>query len=388
MPSDDPYFGLWAVLFSFCAVQGLFLTGVLAFLKNGRRTANRFLAVLAFLIALITSGYVVETSSLSLALPYYSFLVRPFWLLLGPALFGYVWLLTGHRLRASPLTLLQSVPFLLYLIPTLHRALFQEHFVAMGYWQYLFQTPGEGIRVLPLLYTYLFTIQIVVYAVVSVRLLRRYEEVYRDNVADHGAASLLWLRRLVSVFVGYMAYETVFSAIALVNGSVGVRFYYVSALLISSFLLLIVYTAIRHPQVFLPPPAPGQQKYERSSLPEPYVERNLAKLLALMEQDRPYLRNDLQLTDLSEMLGISRHHVTQLLNQRLGKTFHAFINAYRVEEACRRLSSPSYREYSVLGIALEVGFSSKTSFNRVFKQHTQLTPSQYARLHMVEAQSA
>lgn len=380
MPSVDPYFGLWAVLFSFCAVQGLFLTGVLFFLKKGRPAANRFLAALAFLIAVIASGYVVQTSSLSQALPSLAFLLGPFWMLLGPALFGYMWLLTGHSVRLSWATLLQLIPFFIYLIPTLHSTLFPGHYYAAGYAKYLYMAQDGSIGLLPLLYTYLFTIQMIVYVVLSVRLLHRYEKAYRDDAADNGVSYLQWLRRLVTMFLVYMAYETVFSVILLVSRSVEVLYYYYSALLISSFLLLIIYTAIRDPQVFSPLPANGK-KYDRSSLSEPYVEQNLAKLMELMEQQKPHLRNNLKLLDLAEMLGISRHHVTQLLNQQVGQTFHAFINSYRVKEACRRLSDPASRNYSVLAIAHDVGFNSKTSFNRIFKQHTQMTPSQYARLH-------
>jgi len=100
-----------------------------------------------------------------------------------------------------------------------------------------------------------------------------------------------------------------------------------------------------------------------------------------MSEAKPHLRSDLKLHDLAEMMGISRHHVTQLLNQEMGTTFHAYINSHRVDEACQRLSDPSYRDFSILAIAHEVGFNSKTSFNRIFKQHTRMTPTQYARKH-------
>ncbi len=371
-------------MFSFFAVQGFFLSGVFFFRKKGWPTANRFLAALAFVIAIIASGYVVDTSSLSRVVPSFSYLVGPLWLLLGPTLFAYMWLLTGHKVRLTWATLLQLLPFLIYLIPTLHRTLFLDHFREAGY-AHLLYLPGDGsFALVPLLYTYLFTIQMFAYAIISVRLLLRYERAYRDNAADGRAAHLLWLRRLVLAFIGYLVYETVFSVILLVNRSVEIHYYYVSALLISSFLLLIVYTAIRHPEV-LPSLPESNGKYNRSSLPEPYVDEQLASLMSLMEQQKPYLRSDLKLQDLADLLGIGRHHVTQLLNQHVGKSFHAFVNGYRIEDACRRLTDPTYRGYTVLAIAHDVGFNSKTTFNRIFKQHTQMTPSQYAKAHGVDA---
>ncbi len=376
----DPAFGLWAVLFSFCALQGLFLSGVLFFLRKGRPTANRFLAILALLIAMITGGYVVSTSGLASTYPYLAFLMGPFWLLLGPALFGYMWLLTGHTIRLSWTTVLQLVPFLIYFVPTYHSVFFPAHFQAAGYGQYIYLPPDGSMKLLPLLYTYLFTGQMLTYAVSSIRLLRRYEVAYNENTADDKAGHLVWLRRLVTVFVGYMVYETVFSVLLLINQAVELHYYYISALLISTFLLVIIYTALRDPHVFQPL-ALKPQKYDRSSLSESYVEKNLANLLALMEEQQPFLQSDLKLPDLADMLGISRHHVSQLLNQEVGKTFHAFVNTYRVEEACRRLSDPNYQGYSLLAIAHDVGFNSKTTFNRIFKQHTRMTPSQFARKH-------
>lgn len=376
-PSDNPLFDLWSVLFSFFAVQGYFLAGVLFFLKKGSPLANRFLAVLAFLIALIASGYVVHTSTLSEVFPNFVYLVGPSWHLLGPVLFGYMWLLTGHKIRLSWVVIIQLVPSVIYMIPTYHSYLFPEHFREAGYWQYIYLSQGVGF--VSLLYTYMFTIQMFVYSFLCVGLLRRYERAYHNNVADGRSSYLRWLRRLVTILIGYLVYETVFSAILLINGSMQAHHYYMSALLISSFLLLVVYAAVRDPYVFLP--LPERKKYDRSSLPESYVEHQLEKLMTLMDDQKPHLRSDLKLQDLAELLGISTHHVTQLLNQQVGKTFHAFVNTYRIEEACNRLRDPSYRGYSVLAIANDVGFNSKSTFNRIFKQHTQMTPSQYAKAH-------
>jgi len=283
--------------------------------------------------------------------------------------------------------LLHLLPFVLYLIPTLHRTFFPEHFREAGYWYFLYQSQDGSIRFLPLLYAYLFTIQMFTYAILCIRLLRRYEKAYRDNAADGRAVYLLWLRRLVTLMIGFLIYETIFWAILLINRAVEIHYYYLSALFISSFLLLIVYTAMRDPHVFLPLPE-RNKKYNRTSLPEPYVEHQVSKLMNLMKHQKPHLQNDLKLQDLAELLGISRHHVTQLLNEQVGKTFHEFINAYRIEEACQRLSDPLYQDYTVLAIAHDVGFNSKTTFNRIFKQHTKMTPSEYAKTHAQEGQSA
>jgi AraC-like DNA-binding protein len=69
------------------------------------------------------------------------------------------------------------------------------------------------------------------------------------------------------------------------------------------------------------------------------------------------------------------------LNERLKKSFYDFVNGYRVEEARRILRDPRRGDQKILTIAFDSGFASKAAFNRVFKRHTGMTPSEYkARL--------
>ena len=64
-----------------------------------------------------------------------------------------------------------------------------------------------------------------------------------------------------------------------------------------------------------------------------------------------------------------------------GGNFFNFVNRYRVDEVKQKILNPKYDNYSVLGIALECGFNSKTAFNRIFKHMTGLTPTEYKKTH-------
>jgi AraC-like DNA-binding protein len=87
----------------------------------------------------------------------------------------------------------------------------------------------------------------------------------------------------------------------------------------------------------------------------------------------------LKLPELAKNVSISTNHLSQLLNQELGQNFFDFINWYRVQEAQRRLADSQCKHLTLLAIAYETGFSNKTSFNRVFKKHTGMTPSQFVK---------
>lgn len=100
------------------------------------------------------------------------------------------------------------------------------------------------------------------------------------------------------------------------------------------------------------------------------------KLLNYFLKERPFLNPDLNMTLLSEQLKIPKHHLTEVLNQNLGKNFFQFVNEYRIAEVKKKLANPDH-PYSIEAIGYECGFNSKSTFFSVFKQITGKTPKEY-----------
>ena len=121
----------------------------------------------------------------------------------------------------------------------------------------------------------------------------------------------------------------------------------------------------------------GTEKYIKSGLKDTQAEKYLKKLLNFMETSKPYLDGNLSIHDLAAKTGISRHHITQVLNEKYKRNFFTFINEYRVREVMQRFSDPKFNNYTILAIAMDAGFNSKTTFNTFFKHQTGLTPSEY-----------
>lgn len=92
-----------------------------------------------------------------------------------------------------------------------------------------------------------------------------------------------------------------------------------------------------------------------------------------LESERLYLDDKLTLAKLAVATGLSKHHLSEVLNRHAGKNFYKFINNYRVEHVRDRLADGSTQK--ILDIALEAGFSSKSTFNAIFKQFTGQTPT-------------
>jgi AraC-like DNA-binding protein len=104
-----------------------------------------------------------------------------------------------------------------------------------------------------------------------------------------------------------------------------------------------------------------------------------AKLLALMADERPWLEPELTLADLAQRLRLHPAQLSKVVNLGCGQNFSDFVNCYRVAEAQRKLADPRFAHYSLVGVALESGFNSKSTFNRVFKKLTGQVPGELVR---------
>lgn len=102
-----------------------------------------------------------------------------------------------------------------------------------------------------------------------------------------------------------------------------------------------------------------------------------AKLNALMKDKHLYLDNDINLASLAEEMQITSHQLSYVINNGFNQNFYQFINTYRIEKAKELLLDKSSQNLTILGIAYESGFNSKTAFNTTFKKFTNLTPSEF-----------
>ncbi len=122
-----------------------------------------------------------------------------------------------------------------------------------------------------------------------------------------------------------------------------------------------------------------QSSYEKSGLSDKDMEKVFNKLELFMQTDKLYLIPNLSLRDLANKTQIPQHHITQTLNSFSKQNFYDYVNAYRVKEFIDRLNKGYSDNFSLLGIAFDCGFNSKSSFNRIFKKTTGISPSEYKK---------
>ncbi len=115
---------------------------------------------------------------------------------------------------------------------------------------------------------------------------------------------------------------------------------------------------------------------EQGGALDPEIRKSLLTvIIEKMKTEQPYLDSQLTLTRLADIVGISTHHLSEVLNQHQGKNFYQFVNEYRINFVCQRLKHD--QNIKIIDLAMTAGFSSKSTFNAVFKQFINQTPSQY-----------
>jgi len=161
-------------------------------------------------------------------------------------------------------------------------------------------------------------------------------------------------------------------------------FFDIVDLLFLGLIYFISYKALSQPQMFqdvnkLLPKPEKLVKYAGSNLSDNKLEGIQIKLEALMLTEKPYLKGDLSINELADKLQVSRQYITQVINEKMNCNFNDYINTFRVEEFKVRAKDIKYKNYTLLALALDSGFNSKTSFNTIFKKQTGMTPSQFRK---------
>ena len=151
-------------------------------------------------------------------------------------------------------------------------------------------------------------------------------------------------------------------------------------------LLLFVYAtaflAIRVPLSYRPlreMPAPSKSRYANSAWSQETRMDFLAALNRSMDQDQVFRNGELKLEELASRTAMTAHELSQLINETCGISFPEYLNRRRVEELKAVLHAPEHANASILDLGLLCGFNSKTALNRVFKNQTGQTPTEYRK---------
>ncbi|MCF6307819.1 MAG: helix-turn-helix domain-containing protein [Flavobacteriaceae bacterium] len=147
-------------------------------------------------------------------------------------------------------------------------------------------------------------------------------------------------------------------------------------LLVIAFLFyFIAFYLISKPKKLIP--NAKISKYKTSSLKPELIDKYKNALIHSMEKEKLFMDSKLSIHSVSEKLNIPRQYISEVLNLHLNKNFQDFVNEYRVDAFAKNIQNNQYAHYTLFGIASEVGFNSKSSFNATFKKIKGVTPTQF-----------
>jgi len=215
------------------------------------------------------------------------------------------------------------------------------------------------------------------YLAFAIRHIHRSRPAREESQADEALLGLAWLRRLVALIAVLWIVMTI-GRFPSTDGSNGFVIFLDTLFLASLYLL--AWFALRErganpagveaPSASLP--------YARSGLAADQCASVAAELSRLMVEEALYADSAFDLATLSRRSGWPANHVSQALNQGIGRNFFEFVNGFRIAAAERHLADPDDSR-TILDIALACGFGSKSTFNAVFKRMTGRTPREFRR---------
>ena len=384
---------IWNAVILAAMLQGFILFLFLLTKKRNRR-ANIILAFLVLLYSIDIGLETLYSSQLIFEYPHFIGLNDPIFFLYGPLLYLYAYFLTSSEEIRNKTWLLNFVPFLLvvfFYLPTFYLQSAEFKLVSEG------KITSDFVRESIINETSRGYIELasafheLIYIILTLILLKKYQNTIRDAFSAIDRINLNWLRILtlatgIIVLVDIILYFSVsFEFVTFGEAVTSVLF--LCALLIYA----IGYMGLMQPEIFSPVAKfeniltvtaneETREKYSKSKLTDEQAEYNVAKLLELMETEELFLDGELKLQDVAEALMVSSNNLSQIINDKLNKNFYDFVNGYRVETAKKLLVNPKKQHLTLLAIAFDSGFNSKSSFNSVFKKQCLMTPSEFKKV--------
>ncbi|WP_022822651.1 helix-turn-helix domain-containing protein [Hymenobacter norwichensis] len=404
-----PLTPLVVVLFA-VITQAVFAAGLL-WLTRANQLPNRFLALLMLAIALWLLDGFFRVANIYAQDPNWYFAPIYYSLAFGPLLYFYVRSLVNHDFR-------WQLQYWWHFVPVLVQAALyawlrlQDYEARNWFWQQVHRP-----------YTYRLEfigtwVSLTVYLALSLRRLREYRRWLLNNFSEVSRLRLLWLRTLL-ILVGIVSAQWLLELVLREFFQLYYRFDYSTELLgVVVFLIGVVglrqadMQAVRfEPEevtaavaAAVPVAAPGAATPAPPSsiavpFPEVYATEELPTALSVreavpaatapadpavverirraLEDEQLYLNPTLTLAELSAHTSLAPRLISFTVNTGFKQSFNDLVNGYRVAEVKRRLATSDAQRLTLLGIALESGFNSKTTFNRIFKQFTGVAPRDY-----------
>lgn len=358
-------------------VQSLF--GILLFIaKRPRHISFNFLIIWLALIAIFLGSGLLPFD----VVDYFRPGIFPVLFLFGPVLYLYICSLTIENFRLKTILLLHLVPFAIICI---HRSVVRP----VSIWSSSVLSENPSYIFNKIYYSFLI-VSLLTYWSFSLRLVLKHKRNIPFNFSNYTPGNTLnWTIFVLSVFlIFFIADFSGFYINKVLNLKIPIISFFPVSLTVFAFAVVFfgINQVVIYPHYKNSVTDEGEETEtndnivkERLLLSDKQIEELSEMVFQYLLSKKPYLDPEYSLQMMVDDLNISRQKLSYLINSGQKKNFYKLINEFRVREVKDRLSDPAFKHYTLLGIGLECGFNSKTSFNRIFKEETGLTPTDYKK---------
>jgi putative ABC transport system permease protein len=332
----------------------------LALVKRINRAANRLLALALVIMILWMMRILAIDIRLETYLPGGDLLPMQFLLALGPLIYFYVLKITRREYQFGWKDLRHFSPLLLEQVFHVLEVRDSIRTGTAAYDTLIFQQLNQVVQLLAF-------VSVSAYLYASLRLVERfYQRLKFNELNDRYRYELRWLHRwlygfglLWLLWIPYLAWNYFYARL-------GTQTYYPLYLFLAAALIWVAVKALFGREAATAGPAVAISR----SFPLTELRQKSKWLRKTMESGRFYLDEGLSLGSLADKLGLTTHELSRIINVGFKKSFNDFVNEFRVEEVACKMQDPAYDQMTLLGIAFESGFNSKSTFNRAFLQVT------------------
>ncbi len=291
---------------------------------------------------------------------------------IGPPLYLFTKTITDPSYRISRKEYIHFLPVVLEFI------FYRTDFYRLGS-SGLYQDPVHPYTIIYLTEQWLGTASIVLYSLLSVRLLLKYRQWVKSKYSNMKNKSLGWLRIPIFIYSGFWILWIIITKIDFYVFQNAYRdFYFLYTNIGLSFITSwIGLKGYMKSQTEVSGFAQASRKLPVKSETGQANPVEAEKIKSLMKTEKPFLNPDLDLQKLSELADMNPKTISRIINHDLQMNFYEFVNKHRIEEFKQRLQQSNSDQFTLLGHAFECGFNSKSTFNHIFKKYTEHTPREY-----------
>lgn len=250
----------------------------------------------------------------------------------------------------------------------------------------------NNAAVIIVVFNFIFCFQVLFYCILGYKEISTYQKNLFLYTSNTNNVNLKWLKNVV-VCVSIITFLWLIDIVFKIAKS-NVLFDRFASFIYLIGIFSIAYFSLKQKEIFQPD---ANEKKEIDSIMESSnlessqkklmtdddLTQMKAALIEMMQINKSFLDPELSLFKLASQLDISSHHLSYIINKGFDENFYQFINRYRIDEAKKMILNPKMQHLTLMGIAFEVGFNSKTVFNTTFKKMTSQTPSQFKKANTV-----